>query len=227
LQKQDDITVVEAYGSSPEELLEISKDVSAIIVRSDTKITKEVIAGAPNLKAVGRAGVGVDNIDIEAATEAGVIVMNTPGGNTIATAELTFTHMLCGTRPIVRGVTGMKAGLWERKQLKGAELRFKTLAVLGLGRIGVEVAKRAKAFEMNIIAYDPYLTEERAKELEVEKVELEDAFLRADYITVHMPLTKDTKDMVDEAAFSKMKDGVRVLIVLGAELSRKVHLQML
>jgi D-3-phosphoglycerate dehydrogenase len=210
LQKQDGISVVEAYGSSPEELLEISKDVSAIIVRSDTKITKEVIAGAQNLKAVGRAGVGVDNIDIEAATEAGVIVMNTPGGNTIATAELTFTHMLCGTRPIVRGVTGMKAGLWERKQLKGAELRFKTLAVLGLGRIGVEVAKRAKAFEMNVIAYDPYLTEERAKELEVEKVELEDAFLRADYITVHMPLTKDTKDMVDEAAFSKMKDGVRV-----------------
>ena len=210
LQKQDGFEVVEAYGSSPEKLLEISKDVSAIIVRSDTQVTHEVIAGAPNLKAVGRAGVGVDNIDIEAATEAGVIVMNTPGGNTIATAELTFTHMLCGTRPIVRGVTSMKEGLWERKQLKGAELRFKTLAVLGLGRIGIEVAKRAKAFEMEVIAYDPYLTEERAKELEVEKVELGDAFGRADYITVHMPLTKDTKDMVDEAAFAQMKDGVRI-----------------
>ena len=144
LKKQDDFEVVEAYGSSPEELLDISKDASAIIVRSDTKITKEVIAGATHLKAVGRAGVGVDNIDIDAATEAGVIVMNTPGGNTIATAELTFTHMLCGTRPVVRGVTSMSDGLWERKQLKGAELRFKTLAVLGLGRIGVEVAKRAK-----------------------------------------------------------------------------------
>ena len=111
LQKQDDFEVVEAYGSSPEELLEISKDVSAIIVRSDTKITQEVISGAPQLKAVGRAGVGVDNINIEAATEAGVIVMNTPGGNTIATAELTFTHMLCGTRPVVRGVASMKEGL--------------------------------------------------------------------------------------------------------------------
>jgi len=210
LQKQDGFEVVEAYGSSPEKLIEISKDVSAIIVRSDTKITPEVITGATKLKAVGRAGVGVDNINIEAATEAGVIVMNTPGGNTIATAELTFTHMLCSTRPIVRGVTSMKEGLWERKQLKGGELRFKTLAVLGLGRIGVEVAKRAKAFEMNVIAYDPYLTEERANELEVEKVELEDAFIRADYITVHMPLTKDTKDMVDEVAFSQMKDGVRI-----------------
>ena len=210
LQKQDGFEVVEAYGSSPEKLIEISKDVSAIIVRSDTKITPEVITGATKLKAVGRAGVGVDNINIEAATEAGVIVMNTPGGNTIATAELTFTHMLCSTRPIVRGVTSMKEGLWERKQLKGGELRFKTLAVLGLGRIGVEVAKRAKAFEMNVIAYDPYLTDERANELEVEKVELEDAFIRADYITVHMPLTKDTKDMVDEVAFSQMKDGVRI-----------------
>lgn len=210
LQKQDDFEVVEAYGSSPEELLEIAKDVSAIIVRSDTQITEEVIAGAPNLKAVGRAGVGVDNINIDAATEAGVIVMNTPGGNTIATAELTFSHMLCGTRPIVRGVTSMKEGLWERKQLKGAELRFKALAILGLGRIGIEVAKRAKAFEMKVIAYDPYLTEERAKELEVEKVELEEAFAQADYLTVHMPLTKDTQDMVDEAAFALMKDGVRV-----------------
>jgi D-3-phosphoglycerate dehydrogenase len=136
--------------------------------------------------------------------------MNTPGGNTIATAELTFTHMLCGTRPVVRGVTSMNEGLWERKQLKGAELRFKTLAVLGLGRIGVEVAKRAKAFEMKVIAFDPYLTDERAKELDVEKVELEEAFAQADYLTVHMPFTSDTKDMVDEAAFAKMKDGVRV-----------------
>ena len=107
---------------------------------------------------MGRAGVGVDNIDVSAATEKGVIVMNTPGGNTIATAELTFTHMLCGTRPIVRGVTGMQEGKWERKQLKGAELRGKTLAVLGLGRIGAEVAKRALAFEMAVVAYDPYLT---------------------------------------------------------------------
>ena len=210
MQKQDGFEVVEAYGSSAEKVLELVGDVSAIIVRSDTKVTKEVIAGAPLLKAVGRAGVGVDNIDIEAATEKGVIVMNTPGGNTIATAELTFTHMMCGTRAIVRGATGMREGKWERKELKGSELRAKTLAVLGFGRIGAEVAKRAQAFEMEVIAYDPYLTEDRAKEMEVEKVELEDAFSRADYLTVHMPLTDETRNMVDEDAFSKMKDGVRV-----------------
>ena len=210
LRKQDDFEVTEAYGSSPEEILSLAEDVSAIIVRSETKVTAEVLAAAKELKVVGRAGVGVDNIDLDAATQSGVIVMNTPGGNTIATAELTFTHMLCGTRPIVRGATGMREGKWERKDLKGAELRGKTLAVLGLGRIGAEVAKRAQAFEMEVISFDPYLTEDRAKELEVEKVELDEAFRRADYLTVHMPKTDETRDMVDEEAFSKMKDGVRV-----------------
>ena len=210
LRKQDDFEVTEAYGSSPEEILGLAEDVSAIIVRSETKVTAEVLAAAKELKVVGRAGVGVDNIDLDAATQSGVIVMNTPGGNTIATAELTFTHMLCGTRPIVRGATGMREGKWERKDLKGAELRGKTLVVLGLGRIGAEVAKRAQAFEMEVIAFDPYLTEDRAKELEVEKVELDEAFRRADYLTVHMPKTDETRDMVDEEAFSKMKDGVRV-----------------
>lgn len=210
LQKQDDFEVIEAYGSSPEQVLKLASEVSAIIVRSDTKVSKDVLEAATQLKVVGRAGVGVDNIDVQTATEKGVIVMNTPGGNTIATAELTFTHMLCGTRPIVRGVSGMKEGKWERKLLKGAELRGKTLAVLGLGRIGVEVAKRALAFEMKVIAYDPYLTEDRATELDLVKVELEEAFGQADYLTVHMPLTEETKDMVDEEAFAKMKDGVRV-----------------
>ena len=210
LQKQDDFEVIEAYGSSPEQVLELAKDASAIIVRSDTKVTREVFEIASELKAVGRAGVGVDNIDVPAATEKGVIVMNTPGGNTIATAELTFTHMLCSTRPIVRGVTGMSEGKWERKQLKGAELKAKTLAVLGLGRIGAEVAKRALAFEMTVVAYDPYLTAERAKELDLEKVELEEAFSKADYLTVHMPMTDETRNIVDESAFAKMKDGVRI-----------------
>ena len=174
LSNQDGFEVTEAYGSTPEQIQELAVDAAAIIVRSETKVTAEVLAAAKNLKVVGRAGVGVDNIDVEAATEAGVIVMNTPSGNTIATAELTFTHMLCGTRPVVRGACGMREGKWERKELKGAELRGKTLAVLGLGRIGAEVAKRAKAFEMEVIAYDPYLTEARAKELEVEKVEADE-----------------------------------------------------
>ena len=210
LSNQDGFEVTEAYGSTPEQIQELAVDAAAIIVRSETKVTPEVLAVAKELKVVGRAGVGVDNIDIEAATEAGVIVMNTPGGNTIATAELTFTHMLCGTRPIVRGAVGMSEGKWERKELKGSELRGKTLVVLGLGRIGAEVAKRAKAFEMDVLAYDPYLTEARAKELEVEKVELDEGFARADYLTVHMPKTEETNGMVDEAAFAKMKDGVRV-----------------
>jgi len=210
LQKQDGFEVIEAYGLSPEQVLEQAHDVSAIIVRSDTKVSKEVFEVASKLKAVGRAGVGVDNIDVQAATEKGVIVMNTPGGNTIATAELTFTHMLCGTRAVVRGASGMREGKWERKLLKGAELRGKTLAILGLGRIGAEVAKRALAFEMKVIAFDPYLTEDRAKELDLIKVELDVAFADADYLTVHMPLTEQTKNIVDEEAFSKMKDGVRV-----------------
>ena len=206
LQKQDGFEVIEAYGLSPEQVLEQARDVSAIIVRSDTKVSKEVLEVASKLKAVGRAGVGVDNIDVQAATEQGVIVMNTPGGNTIATAELTFTHMLCGTRAVVRGASGMREGKWERKLLKGAELRGKTLAILGLGRIGAEVAKRALAFEMKVIAFDPYLTEDRAEELDLIKVELDVAFADADYLTVHMPLTEQTKNIVDEEAFSKMKE---------------------
>ena len=152
----------------------------------------------------------MDNIDLEAATEAGVIVMNTPDGNTIATAELTLTHMLCGARPITQAAASMCEGRWERKLFLGSELRGKTLAVLGLGRIGAEVANRAKAFDMEVVAYDPYLTEARARELEIEKVELEDAFARADYLTVHMPLTDETRGVVNADSFAKMKDGVRI-----------------
>lgn len=207
---QKGFDVVEAYGSSPEQILELAKDADAIAVRSDTKITAEVIAAAKNLKVVGRAGVGVDNIDIEAATDHGVIVMNTPTGNTIATAELTFTHMLAGTRPIVQACAGMKAGRWDRKKFTGSELNQKTLGVLGMGRIGAEVAKRAMAFQMDVLAYDPYLTESRAKSLGVKQANLDEVIENADYITVHMPMTKETKHMLNAAAFARMKDGVRV-----------------
>lgn len=202
--------VIEAYGSTPEQILELVKDVDAIAVRSDTRITAEVIAAAPQLKVVGRAGVGVDNIDIEAATDRGVIVMNTPSGNTIATAELTFTHMLAGARPIVQAAASMTEGRWDRKKLTGSELSQKTLGILGMGRIGAEVAKRAMAFQMDVLAYDPYLTESRAKTLGVKQATLDEVIEQADYITVHMPLTKDTKHMLDKDAFSRMKDGVRV-----------------
>lgn len=210
LLKERGFDTVEAYGSTPEQVKELIKDADAVIVRSETKITADVLACAPKLKAVGRAGVGVDNIDIPAASEKGVVVMNTPTGNTIATAELTFTHMLCGTRPIAQANSSIHSGVWDRKSFKGAELKNKTLAVLGMGRIGAEVAKRAMAFGMKVLAYDPFLTEARAKTLGVEMVALEDAFKRADYITVHMPLTEATKYMIDEKAFDMMKKGVRV-----------------
>ncbi len=202
--------VIEAYGSSPEEMLELARDVDAIVVRSDTKITAEIIAAAPNLKVVGRAGVGVDNIDIEAATESGVIVMNTPTGNTIATAELTFTHMLAGTRPIVQACARMREGGWDRKKFTGSELNRKTLGILGIGRIGAEVAKRAMAFQMSVLTYDPYLTESQANSLGVKQATLDEVIEKADYITVHMPLTAETRHMLNADAFGRMKEGVRI-----------------
>lgn len=210
LRQQTGFKVVEAYGSSPEKVLELVKDVHAIAVRSETKITAKVIAAAPLLKVVGRAGVGVDNVDVEAATERGVIVMNTPSGNTIATAELTFTHLLCGARPVPQAAASMKAGQWDRKSFSGIELFRKTLGIVGLGRIGSEVAKRAQAFGMRVLAFDPYLAPSRAKAMQVEAVTLDELLKAADYITVHMPLTEDTKYMIDEAALEKCKKGVRL-----------------
>ncbi len=219
LKQQEGCEVVVAWEAiadwkaAPEQVKQLIGDVDGVAVRSETKISADIIAAAPKLKVVGRAGVGVDNIDIEAATERGIIVMNTPGGNTIATAELTFTHMLCGTRPIAQACASMRAGRWDRKLFSGYELNGKTLGICGLGRIGAEVAKRALAFNMTVLAYDPYLTESRADALGIKKVQLDDVFRQADYITVHMPLTADTKHMIDEAAFAKMKDGVRVFNV--------------
>ncbi|MCC5024863.1 MAG: phosphoglycerate dehydrogenase [Candidatus Synoicihabitans palmerolidicus] len=215
LREQPGYAVVEAYGSTPEQVLELVKDVHAIAVRSETKITREVLAAAPLLKVVGRAGVGVDNVDVEAATERGVVVMNTPSGNTIATAELTFTHLLCGARPVPQAAGSMKAGKWDRKAFAGVELFRKTLGIVGMGRIGGEVAKRAQAFGMRVVAYDPYLAPSRAKALQVEGVSLEGVSLdelleQSDFITVHMPLTDDTKYMIDEAALAKCKSGVRL-----------------
>ena len=211
LRQQTGFEVVEAYGSTPAQVLDLVKDVHAIAVRSETKITREVFAAAPLLKVVGRAGVGVDNVDVEAATERGVVVMNTPGGNTISTAELTFTHILCCARPIAQGAASMKAGNWDRKTLTGVELLRKNIGVIGLGRIGGEVAKRAQAFGMKVLAYDPYLTPARAAAMQVESVSLEQLLVSSDYITVHMPLTDETNNMIDEAALAKCKKGVRIV----------------
>ncbi len=210
LRQQEGFEVIEAYGSSEEQIVSLVADADALIVRSETQVTAAVLAAGSGLKAVGRAGVGVDNIDVEAATERGVIVMNTPSGNTVATAELTFTHILCGTRPVSQAHESMRKGAWDRKQFSGQELAGKVLAICGLGRIGAEVAKRAQAFGMRVLAYDPYLTPARAKGLGLEQVDLDEAFAEADYITVHMPLTDATHYMIDEQAFAKMKDGVRI-----------------
>jgi len=210
LRKQAGFDVVEAYGTPADKVAALAADVDAIVVRSETKITREVIAAATKLKVVGRAGVGVDNVDVEAATERGVIVMNTPSGNTIATAELTFTHLLCGARPVAQASASMVAGKWDRKSFNGVELFRKTLGIVGLGRIGGEVAKRAQAFGMRVLAYDPYLAPSRAKAMQVEGTSLDALLEASDFITVHMPLTDDTRHMIGEAAFARMKKGVRI-----------------
>ncbi|MBX6395249.1 MAG: phosphoglycerate dehydrogenase, partial [Alicyclobacillaceae bacterium] len=198
-------------GLAPEELIRIIGEYDALLVRSQTKVTAEMIAAGKNLKAIGRAGVGVDNIDVEAATRRGIIVVNAPDGNTISTAEHTFAMLMSLARNIPQACASIKAGKWDRKSFVGVELRGKTLGILGLGRIGTEVAKRAMAFGMTVLAYDPFLTAERAAQLGVEPVSVDEICERADFITVHTPLTKDTRHLIGPAQFAKMKRGVRIL----------------
>jgi D-3-phosphoglycerate dehydrogenase len=197
---------------SEAELLPIVKDVVAMVVRSETKVTRKVIEAAPQLRVVGRAGVGVDNVDVEAATEHGVVVMNTPGGNTISTAELSFAMLLSLARKVPQAHGSMVAGKWDRKQFSGTELSGKTLGVLGLGRIGSEVAKRALVFGMRVLAYDPFLTDARAAALGIALAgDLDEVYRDADFITVHMPVTEQTRGMLNAAAFAKMKPKVCVV----------------
>src|SRR5215472_17696131 len=180
-----------------DELLPLLGDAVALVVRSETKVTGRVIAAAPKLRVVGRAGVGIDNVDVEAATERGVVVMNTPGGNTISTAELSFAMILSLARKVPQAYASMISGKWDRKQFQGTELAGKTLGVLGLGRIGGEVSKRALAFGMKVLAFDPFLTEARAKALGIELADLDEVYRDADFITVHMPVTDQTKGMLN------------------------------
>jgi D-3-phosphoglycerate dehydrogenase / 2-oxoglutarate reductase len=194
---------------SEDELLPLVKDVVAMLVRSETKVTRKVIEAANSLRVVGRAGVGVDNVDVDAATEHGVVVMNTPGGNTISTAELSFAMLLSLARKVPQAHASMATGKWDRKQFQGTELNGKTLGVMGLGRIGTEVAKRAMAFGMTVSAYDPFLTEARAKALGIQmETDLDNLYRDADFITVHMPVTDQTRGMLNSAAFAKMKPKV-------------------
>jgi D-3-phosphoglycerate dehydrogenase / 2-oxoglutarate reductase len=213
LQQRPEFQVVVLPKRLPEaELIPLVADAVALVVRSETKVTAKIIAAAPKLRVVGRAGVGVDNVDIEAATQHGTVVMNTPGGNTITTAELSFTMLLSLARKVPQAHATMVAGKWDRKLFQGVELAGKTLGVLGMGRIGTEVSKRAIAFGMRVVAYDPYLTEERAKAIGAEfAASLDDVYLNSDFITVHMPVTKETKEMLNAAAFAKMKPGVKIV----------------
>ncbi|HWQ93400.1 MAG TPA: phosphoglycerate dehydrogenase, partial [Clostridia bacterium] len=197
---------------SEAELLPLVGDAVAMLVRSETKVTSKIIEAAKQLRVVGRAGVGVDNVDVEAATQHGVVVMNTPGGNTVSTAELTFTMLLSLARKVPQAYASMSAGKWDRKQFQGTEVYGKTLGVLGLGRIGTEVVKRAIAFGMKVIGYDPFLTEARAKALGVQlATELDAVYRDSDFITVHMPVTDQTRGMLNASAFSRMKPKVCIV----------------
>ena len=206
------------------------EDADGLVVRSATKVTPALLKNARKLRVVGRAGVGVDNVDVDAATARGIVVMNTPGGNTVSTAELTFSMLMALARKIPQAHASMKEGKWSRKDFQGTELYNKTLGILGMGRIGTEVAKRALAFGMKVIAYDPYISLARAKALQIDlKENVDDLYRESAFITVHMPMTDETKGMVNAAAFAKMPKGVRVLncarggIINEADLSAAIQ----
>jgi D-3-phosphoglycerate dehydrogenase len=184
---------------------------AGLIVRSATRVTAEVIDAATALEVIGRAGVGLDNVDVDAATRRGIVCMNTPGGNTIAAAEHTIALLLATARKLPQAHAHLKSGKWERERFLGAELYGKTLGIVGLGRVGAEVARRAQGFAMTLVAFDPYLTQEVAQRLGVELVDLDTLYRRADFITVHVPLTKDTRGLIGAAELARMKDGVRLV----------------
>jgi len=203
---------LEIVMGSPENVREQLQDVEGVIIRSATKLTAEVLAGQPRLKVIVRAGVGVDNVDLDAATREGIIVMNTPAGNTTSTAELAFALMASLSRNIPQAAATMKSGGWDRKKFTGSQLAGKTLAVIGLGRIGLTLAKRALAFEMKVIGYDPFLSEERAREFGIELFrEVDDVIDKCDYISVHTPLTPETKGLINAERMKKMRPGTRII----------------
>jgi D-3-phosphoglycerate dehydrogenase / 2-oxoglutarate reductase len=198
-------------GMKPEELKACIGDYQGLIIRSATKVTSEIIDAATSLKVIGRAGSGLDNVDRTAATKKGIVVMNTPGGNTITTAEHTIALMVSLARQVPQATMSIKAGNWEKKKFMGVELFNKTLGIVGIGNIGSQVAKRMQAFAMNVIAFDPFLSEDKAKAMGVEKVDLRELFRRSDFITVHTPLTAETKNLINRETLAIMKPGVRII----------------
>lgn len=209
--------VVEPDSSRDKLLVELA-DADALIIRSGVKVDAALLECAPRLQVIGRAGIGVDNVDIEAATKKGVMVMNTPGASSVSVAEHTLALMLALARSVPQANESMHAGRWEKKIFEGRELRGKVLGLIGLGRIGVEVVKRAKAFEAEIIAYDPYVPPMVARDLGVAMVSLDDLFKRSDYISLHLPATPETTGIVGSAALHKMKKGVRIVNCARGEL---------
>lgn len=203
--------VDEKPGMSPEELAACIGEYDGLAIRSSTTVTPEILAAAKNLKVIGRAGIGVDNVDVKEATSRGVIVMNTPFGNSITTAEHAIAMMFSMARQIPQASESTHAGKWEKKKFMGAELFSKTLGVIGCGNIGGIVADRALGLKMHVIAFDPFLTEERAVELGVEKVELDELFKRADFITIHVPKNEKTLGLINKDTIAQMKDGVRII----------------
>ena len=200
-------------GLSKDELAAIIGEYDALAVRSETKVTAEIIARADTLKIIGRAGVGVDNIDVEAATNRGILVVNSPDGNTFAAAELTVAMLLALARHIPQADQALRGGKWDRKKYMGSEVYGKTLGVIGLGKIGREVAKRLQSFEMKVIGYDPYLKPEQAEALGIKLVDLDTLYQASDYITVHVPKTKETTGMINAETLARMKPTVRLINV--------------
>lgn len=206
--KEAGLEVLERPGLAGDALRAALGGCHALIIRSGTTVAAEALEGAEALEVIGRAGAGVDNVDVAAATRRGIVVMNTPGGNAISACELTMGMMLALVRRLPQASARVKAGEWPRKEFTGTELQGKCLGIVGLGRIGSEVARRALAFGMQVLAYDPFVAEERARRLEVRLVELEELLGAGDIITLHLPRTRETERLIDAAALAKMKDGV-------------------
>ena len=206
-----DVDYLPDLGKDKEKLLEIIGQYDGLAIRSATKVTEKLINAATNLKVIGRAGIGVDNVDIPAASRRGIIVMNTPFGNSITTAEHAIALMFAVARQIPEANASTHAGKWEKNRFMGVEITGKTLGVIGCGNIGSIVATRGVGLKMTVIAFDPFLSESRAAELGVEKVELDELFARSDFITLHTPMTDKTRGIVDAAAIAKMKKGVRII----------------
>src|SRR6187455_6626 len=198
-------------GKDKDKLAEIVGGYDGLAIRSATKVSSKILDKAKNLKVIGRAGIGVDNVEIPAATSRGIIVMNTPFGNSITTAEHAISLMLALARQIPEADRSTQAGKWEKNKFMGVEITGKTLGVIGCGNIGAIVADRALGLRMKVVAFDPFLSPERAKDIGVEKVELDELFKRADFITLHTPLTDKTRNIVNAAAIARMKQGVRLI----------------